>query len=84
MDGMIQTSRFGEFVREFANTVNEENEDKTTWEFFLHKVFDGSFADFKADIERNRQIQEMSQQEIDDTIKHSMDILNNFKPSEED
>lgn len=80
IDGMIQTRRFSEFVDNFLETVGKENEDKFNWEFFLHKVWEGSYKDFKEDIETNKQNQQMSKRTIETTVQHSMSILNNFNP----
>ena len=80
MDGMIQTCRFSEFVEEFAKTVSQEREEQLNWEFFLHKVFEGTYQEFKDDIETNKQNQSMSKEKIETTVKNSMDILNNFNP----
>lgn len=80
MDGMIQTGRFYEFVIDFIKTTNQELEDKYDWEFFLHKVYDMSYQEFKDEIKTNQQNQEMSERTIEATIQHSMDIMNNFNP----
>jgi hypothetical protein len=82
VDGMIRTGRFHEFVISFMKTVNREKEDQLDWEFFLHKVWEGSFRDFKEDIETNKQNQAMSDQAMETTIKESMKILKNFNPNE--
>ena len=80
LDGMIQTDRFSEFVSEFVHTVNEENEDQTSWEFFLHKIQEGSFKDFKEGLENDKQNQNISASTIESTVQNSMDILNKFSP----
>lgn len=80
MDGMIQTGRFREFVGEFLKTVGKEREDQLDWEFFLHKVWEGSFRDFKDGIETDKRNRAMSEQAMETTIKDSMNILKNFNP----
>ena len=82
MNGMIQTGRFSEFVTDFVKTINEEKEEQNTWDFFLHRVWDKSFSDFKKEIEINKQNQNLSKGTIETTIQHSMKILNNFHPDE--
>ena len=82
MDGMIQTGRFCEFVNNFVKTVNEEKEEQLDWEFWLHKVWEGTFQEFKDDIATNKRNQTMSKQTIEATIKDSLSILKNFKPDE--
>ena len=82
VDGMIQTCRFSEFVDSFVETVGKEKEEEINWEFFLHKVWEGSFQNFKEELENNKQNQSMSKGTIETTVQHSMNILNNFSPNE--
>ncbi len=77
---MMQTGRFCEFVEHFVSTTTEEKKEKLQWEFFLHKVWEGTFADFKRENETNEQNASMSDQAMETTINHSMKILNNFNP----
>ena len=80
MDGMIQTCRFSEFVLEFVKTINQEKEDKLDWEFFLHKVWEGTFQEFKEGIKANKENQGMSMRTIETTVQDSLNILKNFTP----
>ena len=80
IDGMIQTGRFCEFVNFFCETVHKEKDEETSWQYYLHKVFEGSFADFKAELKNNSEHQNMSERTMETTIKHSLNILNNFNP----
>lgn len=82
MDGMIDTGRFTEFVTEFVKTHNKEREEKTEWEYFLHRVFDKSFADFREEMRTDSRNQNMSKMTIEATVQNSMDILKNFNPNE--
>ena len=82
MDGMILSGRFGEFVDEFLKTTNKEKEDHQNWEFFLHKVWEGSYSDFCSDVENNKKNMSMTKRTIETTIQNSMNILNNFSPDE--
>lgn len=82
MDGMIQAGRFYEFVIDFIKTTNQEMEEKYDWEYFIHKVFDKSYQEFKEEIKTNKENQEMSEQDIETTVQYSMNILNNFNPEE--
>lgn len=83
MDGMIQTGRFSEFVESLVKTVNEEREEKAQWEFWLHKVWDGTYEKFKEEIKNNKENLSMSKRTIETTIQNSMDILKNFNPQKE-
>ncbi len=80
MDGMIQTGRFEYFVRSFWKEIHEEEEEKTLWEFYIHRVFEGSFDAFRKGIEDDKKNRSMSEQAMETTIKHSMSILQNFSP----
>ena len=80
IDGMIRTGRFCEFVRSFWETTYKEKDEETSWQYFLHKVFEGSYADFKDGIQTNRENQNMSARTIETTYKHSMNILQSFNP----
>ena len=82
MDGMIQTGRFSEFVQQILEKTNSEREEQTAWEFFLHKVWEGSFADFKGGMDNDKKNQRMSERTMETTIKDSMNILKNFTPSQ--
>lgn len=80
IDGMIETGRFSEFVTSFWNTYHKEKDEETMWQFFLHKVFEGSFDEFKEEIRNNRENQNMSERFIETTLNHTNKILRNFKP----
>ena len=82
VEEMIKSGRFQEFVVEFANTITKEKEEKQNWEFFLHKVWDGTYQDFISDVENNKKNLTMTKRTIETTINHSLNILNNFKPNE--
>lgn len=82
IDGMLLNGRFEEFVDEFMKTIAKEKEERMNWEFFLHKVWDGSYQDFTNDVENNKKNLTMSKQTIETTVNHSLNILNNFNPNE--
>ena len=81
MDGMIQSGRFTDFVVNFVETINKEQEEKHSWEFYLHKVFEGSYAEFREGMETDKQNQNMSKRTIETTVQDSMNILKNFTPT---
>lgn len=74
LDGMITTGRFSEFVDRFIEIHNED----TTWEFYLHKVQDKSYAEFKDEIS----IPVVTQADIETTVTDSINILNSFNPKQ--
>lgn len=80
LDEMIRAGELFEFVLCMAEQINEEQE----WEFFLHKVFDKSFVEFKGEVKASAGAQntKMSESEIETTLQESRDILTNFIPGE--
>lgn len=80
VDGMIQTGRLEEFVCEFTKTTFKEKQKKANWEYFLHKVWTGSFEDFEAELKNDAEIKSLSSEQIETTVKESMNILKNFNP----
>lgn len=80
LNGMIQTGRLDEFVDDFMQITNDETEEKVNWEFYLHKVVEGSFKDFIEEIKTNKENKNMSKGTIETTVKDSLNILQNFKP----
>ena len=83
LNSMIQTNKFSEFVDEFMKILHEEKEEKTKWEYFLHRVFDKSFNEFKEEIKVNQDNQNMSDSQIEATVLYSNNILKNFNPETE-
>ena len=71
---MISCGRLSEFVLEFIDLENERIE----YEYWLHKVWDKSFAEFKKSVEPK---QEIPAENLETTVKESKDILLNFIPA---
>lgn len=82
IDGMIQTGRFTEFVDSITSTVNKENEDKHLWEYFLFRVWEGSFNDFREGLENDKKDAALSVNDIETTVQNSLNILKNFNPDQ--
>lgn len=80
LNGMIQTGRLDEFVNDFMQITNDETEEQVNWEFYLHKVVEGSFKDFIEELKTDKENKNMSKRTIETTVKNSLDILQNFKP----
>lgn len=73
LDQLIPTGDLSDFI----STIWEIREEEMQWQYFLSKVFDKSFEDFK---ETMKPQQRMTQQEIETTIKDSMSMMNTFIP----
>lgn len=80
INGMIFTGRFADFVDEFVQIVRDEKEEQTSWDFYLHKVMEGSFIEFRESMKNEKTHKEMSEKAIETAINDSMNILNNFNP----
>jgi hypothetical protein len=72
----IQTSRFCEFINAFCEQKIEDDR----WEYFLHKVWDKSYEEFREALQVTQDLQDMSENDVEATVKKSMDILGNFNP----
>ena len=82
LDKMILTGRFFDFVCEFIQIRNEELEDQTRWEFYLHKVFNMDFKDYLAQTAGTTGTDEtMTTDTLESTVKESMGIITDFCPS---
>ena len=69
-------------MREFVNIHNEELKDQTQWEFFLHKVFDKTWAQYQEAIESSSESEKtISDDELKSTVTASAEILKGFCPS---
>ena len=73
LDGLILTNSLNSFIDDFIDFVKEDNE----WEFFLHKIYDKSWSEFRSSIKQSD-----NQEPIDlgATLVKSKNILNNFTP----
>lgn len=72
VDQFIGVQMFTEFVAESIALRN----DKELWQFYLHKVENQSFNDWKASLPGN----EPSEKDIETTITASFNLLNTFNP----
>ena len=79
IDGYIQTSRLCEFVHAFIEQKSEDDR----WEYFLHKVWDKTYSEFCEALQTYQELKAMSDDDIEATIKKSMNILGNFNPEQE-
>ena len=80
LNGMISTWRLCEFIEEIIKTHNEEEEHKAEWEFWLHKVFDKSYLEWKEAIKPTEESENAAptQTEMEETIRASFTMLEGF------
>ena len=63
--------------------AHEEKEEEALWEFYLHRVFEGSFEEFRDGLKIDRDNQTLSESAIEATLKETQRILGNFNPEEQ-
>lgn len=83
MDQMLLTGRFNEFVVEMQKITAKEKDDQATWEFFLAKVHDKSFNEFKQDLVASINANNVTEADLEATVKESWTILDGFNPEPE-
>lgn len=80
LDSLIENSKFLEFIVELLNDYQEEQ----LYEFWLHKVHDKSYEEFKKGVEsekeKNEAPEELNDERVTEIIQESYAIINNFKP----
>jgi hypothetical protein len=74
LDTLISNGLFTQGIDEIWGCVSEDK----AWEFYLHKVFNQSFDDFKkAEIDEP---QEMTPDDFEATVNNSKSMLQGFDP----
>lgn len=82
LDQMILTGRLEEFVNELVKIHNEEKEDQSLWEIWLHRIFDKNYAEFKNSISGNKNTAAPTPEDIKSIAMDSRSILAGFVPNE--
>lgn len=77
---MIQSGRLLEFIREMFKIRNEELEEKTAWEVWLHRVFNQDWQDFRASLNDTNSTKKAAptHEQTADIVKQSMAIMGSF------
>ena len=76
LDEYIEAGCLAEFIDEFFDIVNQENEDQVMWDYYLHRVFDKSYEEFV------NQCKKEPEKPVDfkAAINNSISILEGFVP----
>lgn len=77
LDEMVSAGRLSEFI----DVIMSKREEEKDWEYYLHKVFDKSFNDFKNDI--NAEMAAEQTFDVETTLQDSMNLAIHFSPEEE-
>lgn len=86
LDSLIENRQFDEYVQFLLNKEAEDKNDRMLWEYYLHKVFDRSFDEFKKDTlaksaGESRKNDAVDEAKRDEIIKKSNEILKGFVPA---
>ena len=79
---MIKMHRLEQFVTELVTIHNEEMEDKTLWDIWLHRIFDKGFDEFKKSLGGHNEKAAPTQEEVKSIAMDSRNILAGFVPDE--
>lgn len=79
---MIESGRLLEFIHEVFQIRKEEIEEKQMWEYWLHKVWEGSYAQFRESAlnDTNSTKAAPTHEELEQTVRESASMLVNFCP----
>ena len=81
LEQMLQTGRLAEFIDEIGQIMWQEKADKQRWDFWLHRVFDMTFDEYVQLCEDSmRQNESSEKNDIEATVKHSYEMMENFHP----
>jgi len=79
LNGMLSAGRFDDYIHELLQIHNEEQEDKTLWELWLHKVHDKTYNAFKESIGMINNQAAPTQEETAEVVQQSLDLLKGFR-----
>ena len=76
LDSMLESGCFNEAITQIWNFDQED----INWEYFLHKVWDKAFDEFKNEISSNNELEPIKEEVIEATVLKSKNILDGFTP----
>ena len=72
---MVEIGQLAEFINELVQIRNEELQEKTMWEYYLHRVYDMSFDEFMQQTKEPEAPETMGKDRMVEIVKDSLDIL---------
>lgn len=79
VDTLIENAGFYDFAQYLTNKVEEEKTEAMEWDFFLHKVYGKSFADWKQEAQnQTAQSEVITEAKKEEIVSRSDAILNGF------
>jgi hypothetical protein len=81
IEEVLKCGRFSEFATEFLKIHNEEVENETMWDWYLHHTFlDKTFEDFKKLLGVSKKPEPQERIDFGATFNNSMTMLEGFVP----
>lgn len=83
LDQMIEAGRFSEFINELYKIQNEETDNKTIWEYYLHhSLLTMGFDEFKRTmgVGSHNPVEVKKKANVETTIAESYNMINGFVP----
>lgn len=72
---MLQAGQLEEFIGELVQIRNEELQERTMWEYYLHRVYDMSFDEFMKQTKEPEAPETIGKDRMTEIVKDSLDIL---------
>ena len=72
---MLEAGQLVEFIDEMMQIRYEELQEKTMWEYYLHRVYDMSFEEFVQQTKEPPASEPMGEDRMVEIVKDSLEIL---------
>ena len=72
---MLEAGQLVEFIDEMVQIRYEELQEKTMWEYYLHRVYDMSFEEFVQQTKEPPISEPMGEDRMVEIVKDSLEIL---------
>lgn len=81
LNQMMHECRLYKYIEELEKIILQEEIDKMRWEYWLHRVYDMNFDEYVRQCELSQSSGENeSSITIEEVVKQSYTMLNDFKP----
>lgn len=81
----IKHKRLTDIVEFIVLDKYESDSEQKTWEFYLHRIYDKSYSEFKEQIDSDEpENRKMTDDEFKTTFNNSISILRDFNPDTEE
>lgn len=81
LNRVIKYKRLTEIVEFIVIEQNEKEAEQKTWEYYLHRIYDKSYLEFKEQINfEDTESHKMTDDEFKTTFDNSISVLRDFNP----